>query len=214
VDVLVASAALVALAPLFLLIAAGIKLSSPGPVLYHQVRVGLNRRAFARGPRYGTSDGDRRVSERRRAGGHGRPFRIYKFRTMIQNAEEYGPQWSRRDDPRIFPLGRFLRMSRLDETPQFLNVLFGDMTLVGPRPERPYFVERFVETIPDYGERLAVRPGITGRAQVRLDYDASVDDVKRKVEQDLHYIRNRSLRADLAIMLRTIWVVLTGRGAC
>jgi lipopolysaccharide/colanic/teichoic acid biosynthesis glycosyltransferase len=209
-----ASLALVALAPLFAVIAVLIKLSSPGPVLYQQVRVGVNRRFFARGPRHVPSPRDRRASERRQAPGHGRPFRIYKFRTMIPNAEEYGPQWSRRDDPRIFPFGRFLRASRLDETPQFLNVLLGDMSLVGPRPERPYFVDRFVETIPNYRERLEVPPGITGRAQVRLDYDASVDDVKRKVEQDLHYIRNRSVRADLAILLRTVWVVLTGRGAC
>jgi lipopolysaccharide/colanic/teichoic acid biosynthesis glycosyltransferase len=93
-------------------------------------------------------------------------------------------------------------------------VFLGDMSLVGPRPERPYFVDRFVETIPNYTERLEIPPGITGRAQVRLDYDASVDDVKRKVEQDLHYIRNRSLRADVAILARTVWVVLTGRGAC
>jgi lipopolysaccharide/colanic/teichoic acid biosynthesis glycosyltransferase len=133
---------------------------------------------------------------------------------MVLNAEEYGPQWSRKRDPRIFPFGRFLRLTRLDETPQFLNVLRGDMSLIGPRPERPFFVEQFVETIPEYRERLRVRPGITGRAQVSLDYDSSVDDVKRKLEQDLLYIRERSLAQDLSILARTVWVVLTGRGAC
>lgn len=214
-DVAVSGIALLVLAPLFPLIALGIKLSSPGPVLYHQVRVGLDRRRGSRrAPRPAPGPGDRRETERRIRATHGRPFRIYKFRTMVSNAEEYGPQWSRRRDPRIFPFGRFLRLTRLDETPQFLNVLRGDMSLIGPRPERPFFVEQFVETIPNYRDRLRVRPGITGRAQVSLDYDSSIDDVKRKLEQDLLYIQERSLRQDLAILVRTVWVVLTGRGAC
>jgi lipopolysaccharide/colanic/teichoic acid biosynthesis glycosyltransferase len=214
-DVTVSVVALAGLAPLLPLIALGIKLGSPGPVLYHQVRVGLDRRGEPRrAPRPAPGPGDRRESERRVRATHGRPFRIYKFRTMVLNAEEYGPQWSRKRDPRIFPFGRFLRLTRLDETPQFLNVLRGDMSLIGPRPERPFFVEQFVETIPEYRERLRVRPGITGRAQVSLDYDSSVDDVKRKLEQDLLYIRERSLAQDLSILARTVWVVLTGRGAC
>jgi len=207
--------ALAALAPLFPLIALGIKLSSPGPILYHQVRVGLDRRhGSRRASRPAPGPGDRRESERRMRATHGRPFHIYKFRTMVPNAEEYGPQWSRKRDPRIFPLGRLLRLTRLDETPQFLNVLRGDMSLIGPRPERPFFVEQFVDTVPNYRDRLRVRPGITGRAQVSLDYDSSIDDVKRKLEQDLLYIRERSLFQDLAILFRTVWVVLTGRGAC
>ena len=214
-DIAVSSIALVLLAPLFPVIALGIKLSSPGPVFYHQVRVGLDRRSGSRrAPRPDPGPGDRRETERRTLITHGRPFRIYKFRTMVPNAEEYGPQWSSRRDPRIFPFGRLLRLTRLDETPQFLNVLRGDMSLIGPRPERPFFVEQFVDTIPNYRDRLRVRPGITGRAQVSLDYDASIDDVKRKLEEDLQYIRERSLAQDFSILLRTVWVVITGRGAC
>jgi lipopolysaccharide/colanic/teichoic acid biosynthesis glycosyltransferase len=133
---------------------------------------------------------------------------------MVVNAEEYGPQWSSRSDPRITPVGRFLRLTRLDETPQFLNVLKGDMSIIGPRPERPFFVDLFAENIPAYAERLRVRPGITGRAQVNLDYDSSIDDVKKKLEQDLEYVRNRSLLQDFKILLRTIGVVVTGKGAC
>jgi len=213
-DIVVSSLALLALLPLFGIIALAIKLSSPGPVFYQQVRVGLNRRdGERRKPRPDPGPGDRRGADRRSADGHGRPFRIYKFRTMVPNAEEYGPQWSKKGDQRIFPVGRFLRLTRLDETPQFLNVVKGDMSLIGPRPERPYFVEQFAETIPNYRERLRVRPGITGRAQVKLDYDASIDDVKKKLEQDLQYIRRRSLVHDLEIVFRTIWVVLTGKGA-
>lgn len=214
-DIAVSIVALASLAPLFGIIALAIKLSSPGPVFYHQVRVGLNRRAGERRrPRPAPGPGDRRGADRRLSTGHGRPFRIYKFRTMVPNAEEYGPQWSMKGDPRIFPLGRLLRLTRLDETPQFLNVLKGDMSLIGPRPERPYFVEQFAEAIPHYRERLRVRPGITGRAQVKLDYDASIDDVKEKLEQDLQYIRRRSPVHDLEILFRTVWVVLTGKGAC
>ena len=213
-DVLASALAVAVLAPLFPLIAVGIKLSSPGPVLYQQVRVGQDRRTASRGRREPSAPGDRRAADRRRDRAHGRPFRIFKFRTMAANAEEYGPQWSRKGDPRIFPFGRFLRLTRLDETPQFLNVLRGDMSLVGPRPERPYFVDQFAEAIPRYRDRLQVRPGITGRAQVSLDYDSSVDDVRRKLDSDLAYIRHRSLLQDLVILVRTVWVVLTGRGAC
>lgn len=214
-DVVVSAVALLALAPLLPLIALGIRLSSPGPIFYHQVRVGLDRRHRPRrAPRPAPGPGDRRVSERRMSATHGRPFRIHKFRTMVPNAEEYGPQWSSRRDARVFPFGRFLRLTRLDETPQFFNVLKGDMSLIGPRPERPFFVEQFVDAIPNYRERLRVRPGITGRAQVSLDYDSSLDDVKRKLEHDLRYIRERSLAQDAGILVRTVWVVLTGRGAC
>jgi lipopolysaccharide/colanic/teichoic acid biosynthesis glycosyltransferase len=157
---------------------------------------------------------DRRRTDRRRGRAYGRPFRIYKFRTMVVNAEEYGPQWSSRNDVRITAIGRLLRLTRLDETPQFLNVLKGDMSIIGPRPERPFFVDQFAENIPAYAERLRVRPGITGRAQVSLDYDTSIDDVKKKLEQDLEYVRNRTLLQDFKILLRTVGVIVTGRGAC
>jgi len=215
-DILVSATALLILMTVFAIVALLIKATSPSPVLYTQVRVGQNRRHFRRRePGDVQARSDRRADrDRRRSGAYGRPFRIWKFRTMVVNAEEYGPQWSSRFDPRITRLGRFLRLTRLDETPQFWNVLAGDMSLIGPRPERPYFVDQFAETIPHYRKRLDVRPGITGQAQVNLSYDANTEDVKRKVEQDLDYVEKRSFRRDLAILARTVSVVLTGKGAC
>jgi lipopolysaccharide/colanic/teichoic acid biosynthesis glycosyltransferase len=215
-DILVSATALLVLMPVFAVVAVLIKATSRGPVLYSQVRVGQNRRRLRRRESGAIrARSDRRAGrDRRRYGAYGRPFRIWKFRTMVVNAEEYGPQWSSRFDPRITPLGRILRLTRIDETPQFWNVLVGDMSLIGPRPERPYFVDQFAETIPHYRKRLDVRPGITGQAQVNLSYDASVEDVRRKVEQDLEYVEKRSFRRDLAILVRTVGVVLTGKGAC
>jgi lipopolysaccharide/colanic/teichoic acid biosynthesis glycosyltransferase len=208
--------ALALLIPPFVVIALLIKATSKGPILYGQVRVGLDRREIRRRAAASGASGpaDRRRSHRRSTVAHGTPFRIYKFRTMVVNAEEYGPQWSSKNDPRITSIGRVLRFTRLDETPQFVNVLLGQMTLVGPRPERPYFVDLFVEQIPGYRERLRVRPGITGQAQVNLDYDSNIDDVKKKLEQDLEYIRGRWILQDLKILFRTVAVVLTGKGAC
>jgi lipopolysaccharide/colanic/teichoic acid biosynthesis glycosyltransferase len=214
-DVTVSGLGLLALSPVLATIAAAVKLTSPGPVLYRQVRVGRNRRwddRRASGDLRASSD-RRRDRDRRTAAGFGDPFEIVKFRTMVVNAEEYGPQWSSEGDPRITPLGRFLRKTRLDELPQLWNVFRGDMSLIGPRPERPYFVEQFVDHVPRYRERLRIRPGITGQAQVRLDYDASVDDVRRKVVEDLDYLHHLSWRRDLDILVRTVWVVLTGKGA-
>jgi lipopolysaccharide/colanic/teichoic acid biosynthesis glycosyltransferase len=150
----------------------------------------------------------------RHASGETCAIEIVALLCVPRRAEEYGPQWSRHDDPRITPVGRFLRKTRLDETPQFFNVLRGDMSILGPRPERPYFVKQFVEAIPSYSERLRVRPGITGLAQVTLDYDSSIDDVKKKLEHDLQHVRSRSLARDLAILARTAFVVITGKGAC
>lgn len=221
-DVTASLGALLLLAPLFLLIALAIRTTSPGPIFYRQTRVGRNLRAKNRRPdavpsppleRRKSAEHDRRKNDRRAYRTHGRHFQIYKFRTMIVNAEEYGPQWSRPDDPRITPVGRILRKTRLDETPQFFNVLRGDMSILGPRPERPYFVKQFVELIPNYSERLRVRPGITGLAQVTLDYDSGIDDVKKKLEQDLELVRHKSFRRDLAILARTAFVVLTGKGS-
>lgn len=214
-DIAVAATALTVLSPLMLLVAVLIKATSPGPVFYRQLRVGHNRRGGRR--RSSTESGgphDRRRGERREQRSHGCLFDILKFRTMVVNAEEYGPQWSSKDDPRITAIGKFLRFTRLDETPQFVNVLRGQMSLIGPRPERPYFVEQFAECIPNYTERLRVRPGITGLAQVTLDYDSSIDDVKKKLEQDLEYVRTRSVWQDLKILVRTAVVVATGKGAC
>jgi lipopolysaccharide/colanic/teichoic acid biosynthesis glycosyltransferase len=213
-DVVASLLALAALAPLFVLLAVLVKATSDGPVFYRQVRVGRERRdADRRSFPTGTGACDRRRRERRCVAAYGRPFSIVKFRTMRADAEAHGPQWSRALDPRVTPLGRLLRTTRLDETPQFWNVLRGDMSLLGPRPERPFFVEQFAERIPRYRERLRVRPGITGLAQVTLDYDASLDDVHRKLEADLDWIHRRSWARDCAILLRTVSVVVTGRGA-
>jgi lipopolysaccharide/colanic/teichoic acid biosynthesis glycosyltransferase len=212
-DVGIALAALTLLAPVFVFVALAIKATSPGPVFYRQTRVGRNMRRGQRRADASTGPRDRRRLDRRCQGAHGRPFQILKFRTMRMNAEEYGPQWSTPDDPRITSVGRFLRKTRIDETPQFWNVLRGEMSVVGPRPERPYFVDQFVECIPGYSQRLHVRPGITGLAQVTLDYDSSIDDVKLKLERDLEHVQKRSLSKDLAILARTGYVVLTGKGA-
>lgn len=172
--------------PLMLLTVALIKLTSPGPVIYSQVRVGLN----------------------------GQHFKIFKFRTMRVDAEKAkGAVWAKANDSRITPLGKFLRKTRIDELPQLFNVFTGDMSLIGPRPERPEFIEKLKTQIPDYEKRLAVKPGITGLAQVCHKYDETIEDVKTKVEYDLKYIKNMCLWFDLGITLRTVRVVLTGSGA-
>jgi lipopolysaccharide/colanic/teichoic acid biosynthesis glycosyltransferase len=142
----------------------------------------------------------------------GRNFTIYKFRTMVSNAEASGPQLATQNDPRITPLGNFMRKTRLDELPQLWNVLKGDMSLVGPRPERPFFVEQFKKQIPLYSRRLRVRPGITGWAQVKWKYDESFDDVVEKTKYDLFYVENMSLRMDLKILINTIATVILGKG--
>jgi len=172
--------------PLLPFIMLAIKLDSPGPVLYHQKRVGRR----------------------------GETFYCYKFRTMRQDAEaDSGATWATDDDPRITRFGKFLRSSRLDEIPQLWCVLKGDMHFVGPRPERPEFVEWLSKEIPYYGIRHVVRPGITGWAQVRYRYGNTVEDAREKLQYDLFYIKNASLGLDLLIMFQTIKIVLLGRGA-
>jgi exopolysaccharide biosynthesis polyprenyl glycosylphosphotransferase len=171
--------------PFWLLIGIGIRIASAGPAIYRQQRVGRN----------------------------GKIFTMYKFRTMHNNAEAgTGPVWAVEDDPRYTPLGRWLRRTRLDEVPQFWNVLKGDMSLVGPRPERPYFVSRLAEEIPLYNRRHRVKPGITGWAQVKWKYDTTLEDVHQKVKYDLFYIENMSLRMDSKILFRTIQTALSAKG--
>jgi lipopolysaccharide/colanic/teichoic acid biosynthesis glycosyltransferase len=132
---------------------------------------------------------------------------------MFKDAEKHtGPVWSKKDDPRVTRIGRIIRKLRIDEIPQFYNVLKGEMSLVGPRPERPYFVDMLAEQLPYYRRRLKVRPGITGWAQVKHKYDESIDDVKVKLRYDLFYIENMSFRMDIKILARTILVVLFGKG--
>ncbi|MFC2085532.1 sugar transferase, partial [Bacteroidota bacterium] len=148
-----------------------------------------------------------------RMGLNGKIFKIIKYRSMIRDAEKIsGPIWSSKNDFRITKVGKFIRKVRIDELPQMWNVLIGDMSLVGPRPERPYFVEKLSEELPLYKRRLKVRPGITGWAQVKHKYDETIEDVRTKLSYDLFYIENMSLRNDLKILFRTIFVVLFGRG--
>lgn len=185
IDIAVALIILVVGLPIWLLIALGITLDSKGPVFYVQERAGRD----------------------------GRIFKMIKFRSMHEHAEKQsGPVWANKKDPRITRVGKVLRRLRLDEVPQFINVLDGDMSLVGPRPERPFFIEIFSKEVPLYTRRMKVRPGITGWAQVKHKYDETIEDVKKKVQYDLFYIENMSLRMDLKILMHTIHVVLRGRG--
>ncbi len=193
--------------PVWLLIALAIKLTSRGPVFYVQTRVGLDSRS-GRERRGGT-----RGVPRRQGDIGGRPFTIVKFRTMRVDAEAHGNAvWAASDDDRLTPVGGFLRSCRLDELPQLLNVLRGDMNLVGPRPERPQLFAELRQQVVDYQKRQRVPPGITGHAQVNLQYDASVEDVRKKVAHDLEYIRRRTVWEDLRIMLKTIPVMLFRKG--
>jgi lipopolysaccharide/colanic/teichoic acid biosynthesis glycosyltransferase len=215
VDILGGIVGLILSAPLMVLVAVAIKLDSPGPVFYTQVRVGVNRRTGNRRFCQQVGASNRRSRERRREDYHGRPFKMIKFRTMIQDAEKKtGPVWATKNDPRVTTLGRFLRKSRLDEVPQFWSVLKGDMSLVGPRPERPTFVRDLCTKVDNYHRRLEVKPGLTGLAQVENGYDSSVASVAEKVRVDLKYIRSWSIWADVRILLKTVVVVITGRGAC
>jgi len=184
-DVIVSLVVLLLSIPLIIIISILIKTTSEGPVIYRQKRVGRN----------------------------GRNFTMYKFRTMIDNAEaKSGPTWASDNDPRITNVGQWLRKLRLDELPQFINVLKGDMSLVGPRPERPHFVEKFQKQIPLYTRRLRVKPGITGWAQVKWKYDTSLDDVIEKTKYDLFYVENMSLRMDFKILINTIFTVVRAKG--
>jgi len=185
-DVILSVAMLILFSPLFLLIALLIKIDSTGPVLFSQERVGKNKKSYM----------------------------LYKFRSMIEDAERHsGPVWASDNDIRITRIGKVIRIWRIDEIPQLWNVLKGDMSFVGPRPEREYFVNKLEEIIPYYGERFSVKPGITGWAQVCYSYGASVDDAVEKLNYDLFYIKNMSAFMDLMIILRTIKIVLFGKGA-
>jgi len=189
--------------PLWVIIAIVIKLTSRGPVIHSQIRVGLDSR----------STGSGQNDPRRRHDIGGRPFTMYKFRTMQVAAEKQsGAVWATANDPRVTPAGKILRQYRLDELPQLINVLKGDMNIVGPRPERPTIFASLSESVPNYRLRQRARPGITGLAQIRQQYDSCLDDVKRKVEFDLEYIREPSFWRDLKIMLETIPVILLRRG--
>jgi lipopolysaccharide/colanic/teichoic acid biosynthesis glycosyltransferase len=212
-DVAGASLGLMLTLPFWLLIAIAVKLDSRGPVFYRQERVGQNRRAGERRVVMLAGSERRSFQERRRQSGYGKSFMIIKFRSMRHNAESLtGPTWARKNDGRVTRVGRILRATRLDELPQLLNVIIGDMSLVGPRPERPCFACDLNGQIKDYHRRFEVKPGITGLAQVEHKYDECLEDVSKKVSYDLRYIRNWTIIKDIRIIMRTVVVVLTARG--
>jgi len=214
-DIIVASIGLMLAGPLMLVVAALVKITSPGPVFYTQVRIGENRRRRDNRTYPAEIIRDRRNRDRRREDSLGRPFKVIKFRTMVNNAEKKsGPVWASRNDARITPLGKFLRKTRIDEIPQLINVLKGEMSMVGPRPERPFFVKDLSQKVPDYTKRLRVKPGVTGKAQVTTGYDTSLESVFNKVKNDVDYIRNWTIWSDLKILAQTVLVVITGKGAC
>lgn len=185
-DVCASLILLVAALPILLFVAVLVKLESPGPVFYRQERVGLN----------------------------GQPFMLLKFRSMRTDAEADGvPRWAAVNDSRITRLGNFIRKTRIDEIPQIFNVLKGEMSFIGPRPERPFFVDQLVEAIPYYLERHRVKPGISGWAQLNYPYGASIEDAKEKFQFDLYYIKNYSLFLDLIVLIQTARVVLWPNGA-
>ncbi|MCH2230210.1 MAG: sugar transferase [Crocinitomicaceae bacterium] len=183
-DVVASIIALILLIPLFIVLAILVKTSSQGPVLFKQERIGKN----------------------------GLPFKIIKFRTMYMNSEKNGPQLSSSHDPRITKIGRFMRKSRLDEFPQFFNVLVGDMSLVGPRPERQFFIDQIVEVEPQFLKLTKVRPGITSWGQVKYGYAENVDQMLDRMKFDLLYLKNRSVSIDFKIMLYTVLIIFKGTG--
>ncbi|MCM8761566.1 MAG: sugar transferase [Candidatus Omnitrophica bacterium] len=185
-DIILSLFLLIITIPLMIAAALLIKITSPaGPVLYLQKRTGLN----------------------------GRPFIMYKLRTMQPNAEKKRPRWAKAGDLRVLPVGRILRRFRIDELPQLFNVLKGDMSLIGPRPERPFFTSKLMRSIPFYARRLQIKPGLTGWAQVNYQYTDTEKGAREKLLYDLFYIQNASLALDFLIALKTFRVVLTGRGA-
>jgi sugar transferase (PEP-CTERM system associated) len=186
INLIAATLGVIVATPIMLLTALAVRLSSAGPVLYRQVRVGMN----------------------------GIPFTLYKFRSMRADAEaQTGAVWASKDDPRVTPVGRVLRKLRIDEIPQLFNVLKGEMSIVGPRPERPEFVQALSEKIPYYRQRHCVRPGITGWAQVNYKYGDTLEDTIRKLEYDLYYIKNMSLSLDSYIIFLTVKAILLSRGS-
>lgn len=201
-NVTIAVLVAVVLAPIFALIALAVKLTSKGPVFYSQVRVGVDRRYR-----------EKSTYDRRGYDHGGKPFMMFKFRTMCVDAEADGRAvWAAKSDPRVTPIGRMMRRTRLDELPQLFNVIRGDMNIVGPRPERPTIFADLRRNIPEYPMRQRVRPGITGWAQINQAYDACVEDVRRKVQYDLEYMKRQSLAHDLWIMTMTLPVMIFRKG--
>lgn len=221
-DIVASLSLLIVVSPLLLLTWCAVRITSPGSAIYSQTRVGLNRRSKKKmSDRRRHRDTVFNDTEERRGNGtdrrehlnYGLPFTIYKFRTMRMDAELSGAQFALDNDPRITPVGWFLRRTRIDELPQLWNILRGDMSLIGPRPERPEFMEQLSDEIPGYLDRLGLKPGLSGIAQILNGYDNEVEGFRRKIGYDLLYLQNCCLLNDLKILLRTIRVVITGEGA-
>lgn len=199
--------------PFFLVVPILIKLDSPGSTFFRQERIGKNRRRSNRRIMQVDSQVEKRTNDRRKNPMFGKPFMIFKFRTMRNDAEKHtGPVWASKHDPRITRVGAFLRATRIDELPQLFNILKGDMSLVGPRPEREFFIQKLRNNIDNYDRRLLVRPGLTGLAQVEHKYDESEEDTKVKVSYDLDYINQLNILKDIRIILKTVYVVLAAKG--
>ncbi len=197
---------------LFFIVPILIRLDSKGGIFYGQQRVGVNLRRRERRQVAIAVAHDRRCGDRRRTNLFGRPFTVYKFRTMRQDAEKHsGAVWAQKNDPRITRVGRILRFTHVDEIPQFLNVLLGDMSMVGPRPERPQIIPKLVTQVPNYTERLEVKPGMTGNAQIYCGYDETIDDVREKVRYDLMYVKNHNLKQDILLLWKTLWMIVRGK---
>jgi len=183
-DILFSLIAILLLLPIYITISIGIKISSPGIIIYKQERIGKN----------------------------GKPFTIYKFRSMIENAEKNGPKLSSKDDSRITKFGRFLRRTRLDEIPQFFNVIKGDMSIIGPRPERPYFINKIMKQKPEYEQILKIKPGISSLGQIKYGYAENINQMLERLVYDLHYVKHRSFKLDFKILLETIKVIFKANG--
>lgn len=219
-DIVAALTLIVLMAPVMLVTAVLIKLTSPGPVIYRQTRIGLNLRKKKQPDRRASpmtvperAECRRSGRDRREQSNFGLPFTIYKFRTMRNDAERNGAQFAKQGDARVTSIGRFLRRTRIDELPQLWNILKGDMSLIGPRPERPEFMMKLQEHIPNFMDRLGLKPGMTGIAQVVNGYDNDLEGFRRKVSYDLLYLQNCCVRNDIKILIRTVRVVITGEGA-
>lgn len=220
-DIVCASLLIVLTSPILFAVAILVKWTSPGPVIYSQTRVGLNLRKKKKKDRReqiqslpaDSAERRRPQRDRRELSNFGCPFTIYKFRTMRNDAERHGAQFAKQGDVRVTTIGRLMRRTRIDELPQLWNILKGDMSMIGPRPERPEFMMKLQEHIPNFMDRLGLKPGLTGIAQVVNGYDNDLDGFRRKVSYDLLYLQNCSVWNDMKILIRTVRVVITGEGA-
>jgi lipopolysaccharide/colanic/teichoic acid biosynthesis glycosyltransferase len=214
-DVVVASAALALTFPIMLAAALAVRLDSRGSTFFKQERIGINKRREERRRASVAVDSNVRLgTDRRKDINAGKPFMIYKFRTMVTDAEKGVPKLACENDPRITRVGRFMRKTRIDEIPQFINVIRGDMSFIGPRPERSFYINQVEREIPEFTMRLMVKPGITGLAQVESGYTKTISEMKGKLFYDLKYIANLSLTQEIRILFKTVYVVVTGKGAC